>query len=51
MSNLYAFDRNPEHMSIGFDHAKIRYMYTGDSLRAQLEEMAEVWAATMTCCS
>ena len=41
MSNLYAFDRNPEHMSIGFDHAKIRYMYTGDSLRAQLEEMAE----------
>lgn len=42
MSNLYALDRNPEHMSIGFDHAKIRYMYTGDSLRSQLEEMAAV---------
>jgi len=42
MSNLYALDRNPEHMSIGFDHAKIRYMYTGDSLRKQLVQMAEI---------
>jgi len=42
MSNLYAIDRNPENMSIGFDHAKIRYMYTGDSLRVQLEKMAEI---------
>jgi len=42
MSNLYAIDRNPEHMSIGFDHAKIRYMFTGDSLRAQLAEMADI---------
>ena len=41
MSNLYTLDRNPEHMSIGFDHAKIRYMYTGESLRTQLMQMAE----------
>jgi uncharacterized protein len=42
MSNLYAIDRNPEHMSIGFDHAKIRYMFTGDGLHKQLAEMADV---------
>jgi len=40
MSNLYAIDRNPEHMSIGFDHAKIRYMYTGEALPKQLAAMA-----------
>jgi len=41
MANLYTLNQNPENMSLGFDHAKIRYMYTGDSLRVQLEHMAE----------
>ncbi len=42
ISNLYAINQNPEHMSIGFDHAKIRYMYTGDTLQEKLADMAKI---------
>jgi len=40
MTNIFSLKENPEDMSIGFDHSKLRYMFTDETLRARVEEMA-----------
>ncbi len=37
--NLFDLDEDPEDMSIGFDHSKLRYMYNESTIIKKLEEM------------
>lgn len=37
--NIFDLDRDPEDLSIGFDHAKIRYMYDGRTIREKLTDL------------
>ncbi len=39
MTNIFDMGENPERMSIGFEHSKIRYRYTEETLIAKLKEM------------
>ena len=39
VANVFKLDDNPEEMSIGFDHSKLRFMYNEESTRAKLLEM------------
>lgn len=41
VKNLYDLDEEPEDMSIGFDHSKLRFMYDEESIKARIKEMAE----------
>ena len=41
MANLYAMKEHPDDMSLGFDHSKLRFMYTEESIRAKVVELAE----------
>ena len=41
MTQLYAIQENPDDMSIGFDHSKLRYMYDGASIECRLRELAD----------
>ena len=41
MTGLYAMKEHPDDMSLGFDHSKLRYMYTEETIRAKVREMAE----------
>lgn len=39
IKNIFELDENPEEMSIGFDHSKLRYMYTEETVKEKLLEM------------
>jgi len=45
MTGLYSMKVQPDDMSIGFDHSKLRFMYNQDTIRAKLSEMAETLGA------
>jgi BioD-like phosphotransacetylase family protein len=38
MTNIFGLTDNPEDLSLGFDHAKLRYMYDEEGMRARLQE-------------
>jgi BioD-like phosphotransacetylase family protein len=37
--NILGVDQEPEQLSIGFDHSKLRFMYDADATRAKLAEL------------
>jgi hypothetical protein len=39
MVNIFNLDRDPEDLSIGFDHAKIRYMYNEETIKDRLSNL------------
>ncbi len=39
MTNIFHLEDNPEEMSIGFDHSKLRFMYDEDGTRQKLLEV------------
>lgn len=39
MTNIFDLKENPEDMSIGFEHSRIRYMYDEDTIKQKLFEM------------
>jgi len=39
IANVFHLEDNPEDMSLGFDHSKLRFMYDAASTRAKLQEM------------
>jgi BioD-like phosphotransacetylase family protein len=41
VTNIFGLKDTPEDMSIGFDHSKLRYMYTEESLRQRVKEMED----------
>jgi len=41
MTHLYGIKENPDDMSIGFDHSKLRYMYDTAAIEYRLHELAE----------
>ena len=41
LTNLFDLDENPEDISLGLDHSKLRYMYDEESTIEKLEEMIE----------
>ncbi len=41
IKNLFDLDEDPEDMSIGFDHSKLRYMYNESTIIQKLEEMKD----------
>lgn len=41
MTSLYAMKEHPDDMSIGFDHSKLRFMYTAETIRAKVLDLAE----------
>jgi BioD-like phosphotransacetylase family protein len=40
IANIFALSENPEDMSIGFDHSKLRYMYDENITREKVSELA-----------
>jgi BioD-like phosphotransacetylase family protein len=45
IENIFKLEDNPEELSIGFDHSKLRFMYSEETTRAKLEEMIGLVAA------
>ncbi len=41
MTSLYAMKEHPDDMSIGFDHSKLRFMYTAETIRTKVVDLAE----------
>ena len=41
MTGLYAMKEHPDDISLGFDHSKLRFMYTEESIKAKVVELAE----------
>ena len=41
MTGLYAMKEHPDDMSLGFDHSKLRFMYTQESIKTKVMELAE----------
>jgi uncharacterized protein len=41
MVNIFGLDQSSEEMTIGFEHAKLRYMYDEAGTKARLQEMAQ----------
>jgi len=39
MTNIFGLKENPEDMSIGFEHSRIRYMYDEETIKQKLFEM------------
>ncbi len=39
MTNVFALEGRPEDMTLGFEHAKLKYMYDAESLKVKLGEM------------
>lgn len=39
MTGVFNLEENPEDMSIGFEHTKVRYMYTEETIKDKLSEM------------
>jgi len=42
LTNIFGLKDSPEDMSIGFDHSKLRYMYTEGTLGQRVKEMEEI---------
>lgn len=40
VKNLFELDEDPEDMSLGFDHSKLRFMYDMESIKERIGEMA-----------
>lgn len=40
MKTLFNLDQDPEDMSLGFDHSKLRYMFTPETARERIREIA-----------
>lgn len=45
MAEIFSMGEEPETMSIGFDHSKLRYMYNEDSIREKVKELAAEMSA------
>jgi len=41
VTNIFDLQENPEDMSLGFDHSKLRFMYTKETIKDKLREMEE----------
>ena len=41
MTNVFDLKENPDDMSIGFDHSKLRYMYDKEAIASRVKELAE----------
>lgn len=41
ITNIFGLEENPEDMSLGFDHSKLRFMYTEDKIKEKLMEMVD----------
>jgi len=41
MAGVFDLEENPEDMSIGFEHTKVRYMYTEETIKNKLKEMVD----------
>ena len=41
MTGLYAMKEHPDDISLGFDHSKLRFMYTEETIKAKVVELAE----------
>ena len=39
ITSVFGMKQNPEEMTIGFEHSKLRYMYDGEGRRQKLLEM------------
>jgi len=39
MTNIFNLEANPEDMSMGFEHSKVRYVYDEESTKQKLQEM------------
>ncbi|HHE41201.1 MAG TPA: phosphotransacetylase family protein [Dehalococcoidia bacterium] len=39
VANVFGLEDNPEEMTIGFEHAKLKYMYDADGMKDKLNEM------------
>ena len=39
MTSLFGERKDPEDLTIGFEHAKLRYMYDGEGRKKRLQEM------------
>ncbi len=42
VTNIFGLEHSSEDMTIGFEHAKLRYMYDEASTRAKLQEMSRI---------
>ncbi len=40
ITSVFNLEGNPEEMTLGFEHAKLRYMYDGEAMKEKLSEMA-----------
>jgi len=40
ITNIFSLDQNSDDMTIGFEHARLRYMYDEESIKTKLQEMA-----------
>ena len=40
ITSVFCLEGNPEEMTLGFEHAKLKYMYDADGMREKLSEMA-----------
>lgn len=45
ITEIFSIGEEPETMSIGFDHSKLRYMYNQDSIREKVLELADQMSA------
>ncbi len=41
MTGLYALKEHPDDMSLGFDHSKLRFMYTQESIKDKVFDLAQ----------
>lgn len=41
MTNIFGLEENPEDMCFGFDHSKLRYMYSGEGTKKKLLEVVD----------
>jgi len=41
IASIFGTDNDPEQMSIGFDHSKLRYMYDAEGIKDKLAEIVE----------
>lgn len=41
ITKIFSVTDNPEEMSIGFDHSKLRYIYTPETLKSKVQELQD----------
>jgi len=42
ITGVFCLEGNPEEMTLGFEHAKLKYMYDADAMKDKLREMASL---------